>query len=125
MLDDFIDDMISRLMTGAGLIMAAAIAAVTGAMAIFAFLAPHLGRAWAYVAVTALAGVTVAVWSLAHKQHRSRHRRPSFEQRIVDLIQAHPSGAFVAGLAAGVAVKGKPREALAILKARPGKAPKS
>ena len=122
MLDDFIDDLISRLMTGAGLIVTAAIAAVTGAMAIFAFLEPHLGRAWAYVAVAALAGVTVAVWSLSHKQHRSRHRRPTVEQRIVALIQAHPSGAFVAGLAAGVAVKGKPLEALAILKSRPPKA---
>lgn len=125
MLDDFIDDLISRLMTGAGLIMAAAIAAVTGAMAVFAFLAPYLGRAWAYVAVAALAGVSVAVWSLAHRRYRVRHRKPSVEQRIVDLIQAHPSGAFVAGLAAGVAVRGKPWEALAILKAKPGKASKA
>nr|WP_295107584.1 hypothetical protein [uncultured Caulobacter sp.] len=125
MLDDFIDDLISRLMTGAGLIMAAAIAAVTGAMAVFAFLAPHLGRAWSYVVVTALAGALVAIWSLAYRRHRAQRKRPSVEQRIVDLIHAHPSGAFVAGLAAGVAVKGKPWEALAILKAKPGKAPKA
>ncbi|MET3668119.1 hypothetical protein [Caulobacter sp. 1776] len=119
MLDDFIDDVISRLMTGAGLIMAAAIGAVTGAMAIYAFLSPLLGSAWAYVAVAGLAGATVAIWSMAHRRYRARHRRPPLEQRIVDLVQAHPSGAFVAGLAAGVLVKGKPWQALDILKAMP------
>jgi membrane protein implicated in regulation of membrane protease activity len=124
MLDDFIDTLISKLMAGAGLIMAAGIAGVTGAMAIYAFLAPHLGPAWAYVVVAALAGVTVTVWSLLQKQHRAKHKRPPLEQRIVDLVQAHPSGAFVAGLAAGVLVKGKPWQALDVLKAMPREKPK-
>lgn len=116
MLDDFIDTLIAKLMTGAGLIMAAAIAAVTGAMAIYAFLAPHLGPAWSYVAVTAMAAATVAIWSLMQKQDRDRKKRAPLEQRIVDLIQAHPSGAFVAGLAAGVLIKGKPGQALDIIR---------
>jgi hypothetical protein len=116
MLDDFIDNLIAKLMTGAGLIMAAAIAAVTGAMAIYAFLAPHIGPAWSYVAVTALAASTVAIWGLMQQQHRTKSKKPPLEQRLVDLIQAHPSGAFVAGLAAGVLIKGKPGQALDILK---------
>ncbi len=118
MLDDFIDNLIAKLMTGAGLIMAAAIAAVTGAMAIYAFLAPHLGPAWSYVVVTALAAATVAIWGLMQKQHRARSKSAPFEQRLVDLIQAHPSGAFVAGLAAGVLMKGKPGQALDIIKGK-------
>jgi len=123
MLDDFIDKLISRLMAGAGLVVAAAIGAVTGAMAIYAFLAPHVGTAWAYVVVAALAGATVAIWSLLQKQHRAKTKAPPLEARIVDLIQAHPSGAFVAGLAAGVLVKGKPWQALDVLKTMPkGKA---
>lgn len=119
MLDDFIDTLIAKLMAGAGLVLAAGIAGVTGAMALYAFLAPHVGPAWAYVVVAALAGVTVAVWSLLQKQHRAKTKRPPLEQRIVDLIQAHPSGSFVAGLAAGVLFKGKPWEALAVLKTMP------
>jgi membrane protein implicated in regulation of membrane protease activity len=119
MLDDFIDTLISKLMAGAGLIMAAAIAAVTGAMAIYAFLAPHLGAAWAYVVVAASATVTVAIWSLVQRQGRAKRKRPPLEQRIVDLIQAHPSGSFVAGLAAGVLFKGKPWQALEFLRAMP------
>ena len=46
MVDDFIDRLTSRLVRGAGLVMAAAIAAVSGAMAVFAFLASLVGAAW-------------------------------------------------------------------------------
>ena len=121
MLDDFIDRLISRLMAGAGLIMAAAIAAVAGAMAIFAFLSQWVGAAWAYVIVAAVAAVVVAVWALLQQREKERTRQPPLDQRVVALIQAHPTASFMAGMAAATLLKGKPSVAAARWEARKGK----
>jgi len=121
MLDDFIDRLISRLMAGAGLIMAAAIAAVAGAMAIFAFLSQWVGAAWAYVIVAAVAAVVVAVWALLQQREKERTRQPPLDQRVVALIQAHPTASFMAGMAAATLLKGKPSVAAALWEARKGK----
>jgi O-antigen/teichoic acid export membrane protein len=120
MFDDFLDGLISRLMAGAGLVMASAIAAVAAAMAIFAFLSQWVGGAWAYVIVSAVAAAVVAVWSLAQRGEREKRRKPPIDQRILDVLHAHPTAAFMAGLAAGSLVKGKPAEAAAAWKARKG-----
>lgn len=120
MLDDFIDRLISRLMAGAGLVMAAAIAAVAGAMAIFAFLSQWVGAAWAYVIVAAVAAGVVAIWSLQQKSHREKTRQPPMDQQILRVLYAHPSAAFMAGLAAASLLKGKPRQAAEVWKARKG-----
>ncbi len=121
MLDHVLDNIISRLMAGAGLIMAAAIAAVTSAMALYAFCAPHMGPAWAYVVVAGVAGLVVAVWSLVQRQTRERNRQPPLDERIVEALRAHPTAAFLAGMAAGALVKGRPGEAKALWKARSAK----
>lgn len=121
MLDHVLDSIISRLMAGAGLIMAAAIAAVTSAMALYAFCAPHMGPAWAYVVVAGVAALVVAVWSLVQRNHREKHRQPPIDERIVEILRSHPTAAFVAGMAAGALVKGKPDEARALWRARPAK----
>jgi O-antigen/teichoic acid export membrane protein len=121
MLDDFIDKLISRLMAGAGLIMAAAIAAVAGAMAVFAFLSQWVGAAWAYVIVATVAAVVVAVWALLQKQHRDRVRQPPLDQRVMTMMQAHPTASFLAGMAAATLLKGKPSLAASIWEARKGK----
>lgn len=118
MLDDFIDGLISRLMAGAGLVMAAAIAAVAAAMAVFAFLSQWVGAAWAYVIVSAVAAVVVATWSLLQRGHRKKHRKAPIDQRILDHLYAHPTAAFMAGLAAGKLAKGRPGEAVAAWRAR-------
>lgn len=118
MLDSLIDSLVARLMAGAGLIMAAAIAAVTAAMAIYAFAAPAVGPAWAYVIVSALAALVVTAWSLVQRHHRKSRRQPPLEARVVEALQAHPTGAFLAGLATGALVKGKPGQARAIWAAR-------
>ncbi|MGR4864814.1 hypothetical protein [Caulobacter sp. LARHSG274] len=121
MLDDFIDRLISRLMAGAGLIMAAAIAAVAAAMAVFAFLSQWVGAAWAYAIVAMVAAVVVAVWALLQQQEKARKRPPPLEQRVVDLMQAHPTAAFMAGMAAATLLKGKPSLAASLWSARKGK----
>jgi hypothetical protein len=121
MLDDFIDKLISRLMAGAGLIMAAAIAAVAGAMAVFAFLSRWVGPAWAYAIVAATAAVVVAVWSLLQKQEKERTRQPPLDQRVLGLMQAHPTASFLAGMAAATLLKGKPSLAASLWEARKGK----
>ncbi|EJL34148.1 hypothetical protein PMI01_01797 [Caulobacter sp. AP07] len=121
MLDDFIDKLISRLMAGAGLIMAAAIAAVAGAMAVFAFLSQWVGAAWAYAIVATVAAVVVAVWALLQKQHRDRVRPPPLEQRVMTMMQAHPTASFLAGMAAATLLKGKPSLAASLWEARKGK----
>jgi hypothetical protein len=121
MLDDFIDKLISRLMAGAGLIMAAAIAAVAGAMAVFAFLSRWVGPAWAYAIVAATAAVVVAVWSLLQKLETERTRQPPLDQRVLGLMQAHPTASFLAGMAAATLLKGKPSLAASLWEARKGK----
>lgn len=121
MLDDFIDRLISRLMAGAGLIMAAAIAAVAGAMAVFAFLAQWVGSAWSYAIVAIVAALTVLIWSLLQKRHIARNRRPPLDQRILDMMQAHPTASFLAGMAAATLMKGKPSMAAQLWEARKGK----
>jgi len=121
MLDDFIDRLISRLMAGAGLIMAAAIAAVAGAMAVFAFLTQWVGSAWAYTIVALTAGVVVAIWSLLHKKHLARTRQPPLDQRVLAMMQAHPTASFMAGMAAATLLKGKPSLAATLWEARKGK----
>jgi low affinity Fe/Cu permease len=124
MLDDFIDRLISRLMAGAGLIMAAAIAAVAAAMAVFAFLSQWVGAAWAYAIVAAVAAVVVAVWALLQERHKARTRKPPLDQRILEALHAHPTAAFMAGMAAATLLKGKPSLAASLWAARKGK-PKS
>ena len=121
MLDDFIDRLISRLMAGAGLIMAAAIAAVAGAMAVFAFLAQWVGSAWAYTIVAVVAAVVVAVWSLLQRQHIERTRQPPLDQRVLGMMQAHPTASFLAGVAAATLFKGKPSAAAAVWESRKSK----
>lgn len=121
MLDDFIDKLISRLMAGAGLIMAAAIAAVAGAMAVFAFLSRWVGPAWAYAIVAATAAVVVAVWAVLQKQEKERTRQPPLDQRVLGLMQAHPTASFLAGMAAATLLKGKPSLAASLWEARKGK----
>ncbi len=121
MLDDFIDRLISRLMAGAGLIMAAAIAAVAGAMAVFAFLTQWVGSAWAYTIVAVTAAVVVTIWSLLHKQHLARTRQPPLDQRVLAMMQAHPTASFMAGMAAATLMKGKPSVAATLWEARKGK----
>lgn len=121
MLDDFIDKLISRLMAGAGLIMAAAIAAVAGAMAVFAFLSQWVGSAWAYAIVAAVAAVVVAVWALLQKKEKERTRQPPLDQRVMGLMQAHPTASFLAGMAAATLFQGKPSLAASLWQARKGK----
>jgi Flp pilus assembly protein TadB len=121
MLDDFIDKLISRLLAGAGLIMASAIAAVAGAMAVFAFLSQWVGPAWAYAIVAATAAVVVAVWALLQKQEKERTRQPPLDQRVLGLMQAHPTASFLAGMAAATLLKGKPSLAASLWEARKGK----
>jgi hypothetical protein len=121
MLDDFIDKLISRLMAGAGLIMAAAIAAVAGAMAVFAFLSQWVGAAWAYAIVAAVAAVVVAVWALMQQKEKERTRQPPLDQRVMGMMQAHPTASFLAGMAAATLLKGKPSLAASIWEARKGK----
>ncbi|MBC7669485.1 hypothetical protein [Caulobacter sp. DWR2-3-1b2] len=121
MLDDFIDRLISRLMTGVGLIMAAAIAAVATAMAVFAFLSQWVGAAWAYTIVAATAALAVTVWALAQKSHIARTRQPPLDERVVAMIQAHPTASFMAGMAAATLLKGKPSLAASLWDARKGK----
>ena len=121
MLDDFIDRLISRLMAGAGLIMAAAIAAVAGAMAVFAFLTQWVGSAWAYTIVAVTAAVVVTIWSLLHKQHLARTRQPPLDQRVLAMMQAHLTASFMAGMAAATLMKGKPSVAATLWEARKGK----
>ena len=120
MLDDFIDKLISRLMAGAGLIMAAAIAAVAGAMAVFAFLSRWVGPAWAYAIVAATAAVVVAVWAVLQKQEKERTRQPPLDQRVLGLMQAHPTASVLAGMAAATLLKGKPSLAASLGEARKG-----
>ena len=121
MLDDFIDRLISRLMTGAGLIMAAAIAAVATAMAVFAFLSQWVGAAWAYAIVAATAALVVTVWALLQKQHIARTRQPPLDERVLTMMQAHPTASFMAGMAAATLLKGKPSLAASLWDARKGK----
>jgi Flp pilus assembly protein TadB len=121
MLDDFIDRLISRLMAGAGLIMAAAIAAVAGAMAVFAFLSQWVGSAWAYAIVAIVAALVVTVWSLLQKEHIARTRQPPLDERVLSMMQAHPTASFLAGVAAATLFKGKPSAAAAIWESRKGK----
>ena len=121
MLDDFIDRLISRLMTGAGLIMAAAIAAVAAAMAVFAFLSQWVGAAWAYTIVAATAALAVTVWALLQKKHIARTRQPPLDQRLLAMMQAHPTASFMAGMAAATLLKGKPSVAATLWEARKGK----
>jgi hypothetical protein len=121
MLDDFIDRLISRLMAGAGLIVTAAIAAVAAAMAVFAFLTQWVGSAWAYTIVAVTAAVVVAIWSLLHKQHLARIRQPPLDQRVLAMMQAHPTASFMAGMAAATLLKGKPSLAASLWEARKGK----
>ena len=121
MLDDFIDRLISRLMTGAGLIMAAAIAAVAAAMAVFAFLSQWVGSAWAYTIVAATAALAVTVWALLQKKHIARNRQPPLDERLLAMMQAHPTASFMAGMAAATLLKGKPSVAAALWEARKGK----
>ena len=121
MLDDFIDRLISRLMTGAGLIMAAAIAAVATAMAVFAFLSQWVGAAWAYAIVAATAALVVTVWALLQKNHIARTRQPPLDERVLAMMQAHPTASFMAGMAAATLLKGKPSVAAALWEARKGK----
>ena len=121
MLDDFIDRLISRLMTGAGLIMAAAIAAVATAMAVFAFLSQWVGAAWAYTIVAATAALAVTVWALLQKKHIARTRQPPLDQRLLAMMQAHPTASFMAGMAAATLLKGKPSVAATLWEARKGK----
>ncbi len=113
MFEDFIDGLISRLMAGAGLVMASAIAAVAAAMAIFAFLEQWVGAAWAYVIVSAIAALTVAIWSLLQRGHRRNTRKAPLDERILEKLYAHPTAAFMAGLAAGKLARGLPRAASA------------
>ena len=121
MLDDFMDRLISRLMTGAGLIMAAAIAAVATAMAVFAFLSQWVGSAWAYAIVAATAALVVTIWALLQKQHIARTRQPPLDQRLLAMMQAHPTASFMAGMAAATLLKGKPSVAATLWEARKGK----
>jgi len=121
MLDDFIDRLISRLMTGAGLIMAAAIAAVATAMAVFAFLSQWVGAAWAYAIVAATAALVVTVWALLQKNHIARTRQPPLDERVLAMMQAHPTASFMAGMAAATLLKGKPSVAATLWEARKGK----
>jgi low affinity Fe/Cu permease len=123
MIEDFVDRLISRLMTGAGLIMAAAIAAVAGAMAVFAFLSQWVGAAWAYTIVAVVAAVVVAVWALLQKEHQARTRKPPLDERLLTMMQAHPTASFMAGMAAASLLKGKPSLAASLWQARKG-APK-
>ena len=121
MFDEFLDRLIARLMAGAGLVMAAAIAAVAGAMAVFAFLTPKVGAAWAYVIVAAFAAGVVAVWSFLQKSHRARTRQPSIDERVLEMLRKHPTASFMAGLAAASLLKGKPSEAARLWRGRKGK----
>ena len=121
MLDDFIDRLISRLMAGAGLIMAAAIAAIAGAMAVFAFLSQWVGSAWAYTIVAVTAALVVTVWALLQKQHVARTRQPPLDERVLGMMQQHPTASFLAGMAAATLLKGKPSLAASIWQARKGK----
>lgn len=121
MLDHVLDRFISRLMAGAGLIMAAAIAAVASAMALYAFCAPITGPAWAYVVVAGVSALILATWALLQRSHRQKHREAPLEVRVVDLLKAHPTASFVAGMAAGALVKGKPGQALTLWRERPAK----
>ena len=121
MFDDFIDRLISRLLAGAGLITAAAIAAVAGAMAAFAFLSQWVGPAWAYAIVAATAAAVVAIWALAQKREKDRTRPAPLDQRILEMLQANPTGSFLAGMAAATLLKGKPSAAAALWQARKGK----
>jgi low affinity Fe/Cu permease len=121
MLDDFLDRLISRLMTGAGLIMAAAIAAVATAMAVFAFLAQWVGSAWAYTIVAATAALIVTIWALLQKRHLARTRQPPLDKRILAMMQEHPTASFLAGMAAATLMKGKPSLAASLWEARKGK----
>ena len=121
MLDDFIDRLISRLMAGAGLIMAAAIAAIAGAMAVFAFLSQWVGSAWAYAIVAGVAALVVTVWSILQKQHVARTRQPPLDERVLGMMQAHPTASFLAGVAAATLLKGKPSAAASIWQSRKGK----
>lgn len=118
MVDDFIDRLTSRLVRGAGLVMAAAIAAVSGAMAVFAFLAALVGAAWAHAIVAAIAAAVVAVWALAQSNQQAKERKAPIEERVADIILAHPTASFLAGVAAGALVKGKPSEARKAWRAR-------
>lgn len=118
MLDDFIDRLTSRLVRGAGLVMAAAIAAVSGSMAIFAFLASLVGTAWAHAIVAAIAAAVVAIWALAQSSQDTKERKAPIEERVADIILAHPTASFMAGLAAGALVRGKPSEARKAWRAR-------
>jgi O-antigen/teichoic acid export membrane protein len=101
--------------------MAAAIAAVAGAMAVFAFLAQWVGSAWAYAIVAIVAAVVVAVWSVLHKQHLAKTRQPPLDQRVLTMMQAHPTASFMAGMAAATLLKGKPSLAATLWEARKGK----
>ena len=121
MLDDFIDRLISRLMAGAGLIMAAAISAIAGAMAVFAFLTQWVGSAWAYTIVAVTAALVVTVWALLQKQHVARTRQPPLDERVLGMMQQHPTASFLAGMAAATLLKGKPSLAASIWQARKGK----
>lgn len=121
MFDEFIDSVISRLIAGAGLIVAAAIAAVAAAMAVYAFLAPVVGPAWAYVILAVGAAATVAIWSLVRGHHRTHRTRPSVEDRVAALIHDNPSAAFAAGLATGALIKGAPGQAISVWRNRPAK----
>lgn len=118
MFDEFIDNLISRLVAGAGLIMAAAIAAVAAAMAIFAFLSQWIGSAWAYVVVATVAALTVTVWSLLQRRYRALRRPRPLDERVLEAMRAHPTASFMAGLAAATLLKGKPSEAAALWNAR-------
>jgi len=47
-------------------------------------------------------------------------RQPPLDQRVLDALHAHPTAAFLAGLAAASLLKGKPSQAAALWKARKG-----
>ncbi|WP_454718830.1 hypothetical protein [Caulobacter segnis] len=97
-----LDRFVSRLMAGAGLIMAAAITAVAAAMAFYALCAPHLGPAWSYAALAGVAAVIAAAWAPLQSGRREKHRQGPLAEKVVEALRAHPMAAFAAGLAIGI-----------------------
>lgn len=119
MLDDFLDRIIARLMAAAGLIIAAAIAAVAAAMSLFAFLAPVTGPAWAYAILTLTAGGVVCAWALIQRHHKAKNRPIALDVRLAEMLDKHPSWALAAGLAAGALARGQAQEALTFWRKHP------
>ncbi|WP_454762140.1 hypothetical protein [Caulobacter segnis] len=77
-----LDRFVSRLMAGAGLIMAAAITAVAAAMAFYALCAPHLGPAWSYAALAGVAAVIAAAWAPLQSGRREKHRQGLWQRKL-------------------------------------------